>query len=102
MSQTTTNGRDGAAYASFHELPRRQVIWTLVGVMVSLFLASLDQTIVATALPRIIADLRGFEHYAWVATAYLVASTACAPIVGKLTDLYGRKPFFIGGVIVFL
>jgi EmrB/QacA subfamily drug resistance transporter len=102
MPPPVGNGRPVAAYASFHDLPRRQVIGTLAGLMISLFLASLDQTIVATALPRIIADLHGFEHYAWVATAYLVASTAAAPIVGKLTDLYGRKPFFLGGVVVFL
>ena len=58
----------------FRALPRRQVILTMGGVMMGLFLASLDQTIVGTALPRIVADLGGFELYAWVATAYMVAS----------------------------
>ena len=95
-------GRPPAVYSSFQDLPRRQVIGTMIGLMTALFLASLDQTIVATALPRIVAELQSFEHYAWVATAYLVASTATAPIVGKLTDLYGRKPFFLGGVGLFL
>src|SRR5881409_2230848 len=97
-----SDGRAMAATHSFENLPRRQLIGTLAGLMIALFLAALDQTIVGTAMPRIIADLNGFEHYAWVATAYLVASTAAAPIVGKLTDLHGRKPYFLGGVVVFL
>ena len=72
------------------------------GVMLAIFLASLDQTIVATAIPRIVTDLGGFDRFAWVTTAYLVASTAVIPIVGKLSDMYGRKPFFIGGIITFV
>ena len=90
------------ATASFSELPRRQVIGTLVGIMLALLLSALDQTIVGTAMPRIVAELRGFEHYAWVTTAYLVCSTAVVPIVGKLSDLYGRKPFFVSGTLIFL
>jgi EmrB/QacA subfamily drug resistance transporter len=70
--------------------------------MLAMFLSSLDQTIVGTALPRIIADLKGFEHYTWVATAYLVTSTAMMPIVGRLTDMYGRKWFYIVGIVIFL
>ena len=58
--------------------------------MLALLLAALDQTIVGTAMPRIVADLHGFEHYAWVTTAYLLTSTAVVPIVGKLSDMYGR------------
>ena len=57
------------------ELPRRQVVITMAGVMLALFFASLDQTIVGTALPRIITDLGGFAHYTWVATAYIITST---------------------------
>ena len=53
-------------------------------------------------MPRVVAELRGFEHYAWVTTAYLLTSTAVVPIVGKLTDLYGRKRFLLGGVVAFL
>jgi EmrB/QacA subfamily drug resistance transporter len=87
---------------SFHHLNRRQVFITLGGVMLAMFLSSLDQTIVGTALPRIIADLKGFEHYTWVATAYLVTSTAMMPIVGRLTDMYGRKWFYIVGIVIFL
>jgi MFS family permease len=62
----------------------------------------LDQTVVGTALPRVIANLYGFSRYAWVTTAYLLTSTAMIPVVGKLGDIYGRKWFIIGGVAVFL
>ena len=86
----------------FIQLPRRQVVLTMVGVMLAMFLAALDQTVVSTAMPRIIADLGGFDRYTWVTTAYLVASTVSVPIVGRLTDIYGRKIFFIGGIAVFL
>jgi MFS family permease len=70
--------------------------------MLALFLVALDQTVVGTALPKIIADLNGFEHYAWVTTAYLLASTAMIPVIGKLGDIYGRKWFIISGVAIFL
>jgi len=83
-------------------LPRRPLVLTMASVMLAMFVSSLDQTVVGTALPRIIADLGGFAHYAWVATAYMVASTAMLPIVGKLTDIYGRKWIYVGGIIVFL
>ena len=83
-------------------LPRRQVMITMGGVMMAIFLASLDQTIIATAIPHIVTDLGGFDRFAWVTTAYLVASTAVIPIVGKLSDIYGRKMFFIGGIIIFV
>jgi EmrB/QacA subfamily drug resistance transporter len=62
----------------------------------------LDQTIVSTAMPRVIADLQGFDRYTWVSTAYLLTSTVMVPIYGKLSDLFGRKPIFLFGVIVFL
>ena len=75
---------------------------TMAGVMLALFLASLDQTIVSTAMPRIIADLEGFARFTWVTTAYLLASTTVLPIVGKLSDSYGRKWFLISGIVIFL
>jgi EmrB/QacA subfamily drug resistance transporter len=75
---------------------------TVGGLMLGLFLAALDQTIVGTAMPRIIADLHGFEHYAWVTTAYLLTSTAVVPITGKLSDMYGRKMFLLGSVLGFV
>ncbi|CAA9451793.1 MAG: Uncharacterized MFS-type transporter [uncultured Rubrobacteraceae bacterium] len=74
----------------------------VAGLMLALFLVALDQTVVGTALPQIIADLEGFELYAWVTTAYLLASTAMIPVIGKLGDVYGRKWFIVGGVVVFL
>ena len=86
----------------FVQLPRRTVVLTMAGVMLAMFLASLDQTVVSTATPRIIADLGGFDRFTWITTAYLVASTTMVPIVGKLTDIYGRKRFFIGGIALFI
>ena len=74
----------------------------VAGLMLALFLVALDQTVVGTAMPQIIADLDGFERYAWVTTAYLLASTAMIPVIGKLGDVYGRKWFIVGGVVVFL
>ena len=70
--------------------------------MLSLFLSALDQTIVSTALPSIVADLRGIELLAWVSTSYLLASTAMVPIYGKLSDIYGRKLILLFGIVVFL
>ena len=74
----------------------------LVGVMLGMLLAALDQTIVGTAMPRVIADLNGLQHYAWVFTGYMLAATVTVPIYGKLSDLYGRRLFFIGGMVLFL
>ena len=70
--------------------------------MLALFLVSLDQTVVGTALPKIVAELNGFNRYAWVTTAYLLASTATIPIIGKLGDIYGGKWFIVSGIAVFL
>ncbi len=74
----------------------------MAGVLMVMLLASLDQTIVSTALPRVIADLQGFDRYTWVSTAYLLSSTVTVPIYGKLSDLFGRKPIFLFGVVIFL
>src|SRR2546428_9474438 len=81
---------------------RRDTILTMIGVLMVMLLASLDQTIVSTAMPRVIADLQGFDRYTWVSTAYLLTSTVMVPIYGKLSDLFGRKPIFLFGVVVFL
>src|SRR6266702_1824006 len=88
-----------------YEQPRyskRDTILTMAGVLMVMLLASLDQTIVSTALPRVIADLHGFDRYTWVSTAYLLTSTVTVPIYGKLSDLFGRKPIFLFGVVIFL
>lgn len=81
---------------------RRGKAFAVFGLLLALFLVSLDQTVVGTAMPRVIADLRGFEVYAWVTTVYLLAQTAIIPISGKLGDMYGRKWIALGGVVVFL
>jgi EmrB/QacA subfamily drug resistance transporter len=83
-------------------LPRKQVIVTLVGVMMAMFISSLDQTVVSTAMPRIISDIGGFTQYTWVTTAYMITSAVTVPIVGKLTDIYGRKIFYICGISIFI
>lgn len=81
---------------------RRSKILAVFGLLLTLFLVSLDQTVVGTAMPRVIADLRGFELYAWVTTVYLLSQTAVIPIAGKLGDMYGRKWLALAGVIIFL
>ncbi len=74
----------------------------MLGAMLAMLLAALDQTIVSTAMPSIVRELNGLEHLSWVFTAYMLASTITVPLYGKLSDTYGRKPFFIAGIIVFL
>src|SRR3954465_478099 len=72
------------------------------GLMVALMLAALDQTIVATALPRIVSDVGGITQYSWVFTAYMLTSTVTVPLYGKLGDVYGRKNLFLFAISVFL
>lgn len=74
---------------------------TLIGLMIVFLLSALDQTIVSTAMPRIVGQLQGLNLYAWVTTAYLLASTVMVPIYGKLSDLYGRKSILLTGVGLF-
>jgi EmrB/QacA subfamily drug resistance transporter len=83
-------------------LSPRQVRLVFVGLMLGMLLASLDQTIVSTALPTIVGDLGGLNHLSWVVTAYLLASTVSTPLWGKLGDLYGRKWFFQAAIAIFL
>ncbi len=72
------------------------------GLMIALLLAALDQTIVATALPRVVSELGGITQYSWVFTAYMLGSTVTVPLYGKLGDVYGRKPLFIVAITIFL
>jgi EmrB/QacA subfamily drug resistance transporter len=81
---------------------RRQVLVAFSAIMLATLLAALDQTIVATALPKIAADLHGFDDLSWVVTAYLLASTVTVPLYGKLSDLYGRRRLFVVAISVFL
>ena len=83
-------------------LSRRRVLLATAGTMLALLLAALDQTIVGTAIPRIVSDLNGLDRLAWVTTAYLVTSTTMTPIAGKLGDLFGRKPFLLVGMVGFV
>src|ERR671938_1713666 len=80
----------------------RATAFAMAGLMLALFLVALDQTIVGTALPKIIADLEGFREYAWVTTSYLLASTSMILVIGKLGDVYGRKWFILVGIFIFL
>jgi EmrB/QacA subfamily drug resistance transporter len=80
----------------------RAALVTFGAIMLATLLAALDQTIVATALPKIVSDLNGFEHLSWVVTAYLVTSTVTVPLYGKLSDLYGRRRLFLVAITVFL
>jgi EmrB/QacA subfamily drug resistance transporter len=91
-----------AAPPGLHLLPRRKKAMTFAGVLLAMFLGSLDQTIIGTAMPRIIADLGGFSHYTWISSAYIIASAVIMPITGSLTDRYGRKPFYMIGLSLFL
>ena len=83
-------------------LSRNQKILATAGVAMALLLASLDQTVVGTAMPRIVAELQGLSYYAWLTTAYLLTSTIVVPIAGKLGDMFGRKPFILAGMIGFV
>ncbi len=95
---------DVAAQEETEKLPysRREIIFTMIGVLSVVFLSILDQTIVGVAMPRIVADLQGFDLIVWISTAYLLTSTVPIPIYGKLSDLFGRKPIMLFGIVVFL
>jgi len=97
MSATTADqsSREGA-------LTHRQVLTILTGLLLGMFLAALDQTIVATAIRRIGDDLNGLSVQAWVTTAFLITSTITTPLYGKLSDIYGRKPLFLIAIAVFI
>lgn len=88
--------------SGFVRLTRPQLIGTLGGLLLALLVAALDQTVVGTAEPRIIASLSGFDRYPWVATAYMLSMTVSVPIFAKLSDIYGRKWFFMSGLIIFV
>ena len=74
----------------------------ITALMLTLLLEALDQTVVSTALPKIVASLQGFDRYTWAVTAYILASTTMIPIVGKLSDQFGRKWFLVVGTAIFL
>lgn len=95
-------GRAAAPVSAPPQLDRRAVILALASVLLSILVAALDQTIVGTALPRIIGELNGFSLYSWVYTSYLLTATLVLPISGKLSDQFGRKPILMFGLVVFV
>ena len=88
-------GADGA-------FTHRQILTIIAGLMVAMFLAALDQTVVATAIRTIADDLQGYDLQAWATTAFLITSTISTPLYGKLSDIYGRRPFYLFAIAVFI
>ncbi|MDQ1618173.1 MAG: hypothetical protein QOE19_742 [Actinomycetota bacterium] len=84
------------------ELTHRQILTIMSGLMMGMFLAALDQTIVATSIRTIADDLHGLSIQAWATTAYLITATISTPLYGKLSDLYGRRPFFLAAITIFV
>ena len=99
---TTTPRKAPPAVTSLSELPWTRIVVSVVGMLLAMLLAALDQTIVATALPRVVADLGGFGQFAWLFSSYMLASTVSIPIMGKLSDVYGRKSVLVGGLLIFM
>ncbi|WP_082725788.1 MDR family MFS transporter [Limnochorda pilosa] len=93
---------EGSAVQTTNRITGARRWWALGAVLVTMFFSSLDQTVVSTAMPVIIGELQGFSLYAWVFTAYMMASAITVPIYGKLSDVYGRKPFYVIGLSLFL
>jgi EmrB/QacA subfamily drug resistance transporter len=83
-------------------LSRRRVIIVVIGIMFGLFMASMEATVIATAMPTIVGQLGGLEIYSWAFSAYMLASTTTVPIFGKLSDIYGRRPIYTISMILFL
>lgn len=91
-----------AARAAGENLTQRQIVTVMVGLMLGMFLASLDQTIVSTSIYTIANDLDGLSLQAWATTAYLITSTVSTPLYGKLSDIFGRRPLYLTAIVIFL
>jgi len=110
MSQSTrttaADRRDARAAAAAPDasgvFTHRQIITILAGLMLGMFLAALDQTVVSTAIRTIADDLNGYDLQAWATTAFLITSTIATPLYGKLSDLYGRRPFYLFAIGIFV
>ncbi|MBV9709790.1 MAG: MFS transporter, partial [Ktedonobacteraceae bacterium] len=83
-------------------MPKNIKLLVIIALMLGMTLATLDTTIISTAMPRIVGQLGGITLYSWVFSIYLLTSTTTVPLYGKLADLYGRKPLFLAGMIIFL
>ena len=92
----------GPGVESISQMSPRTKFVVMAGTLLGLFTAAMDQTVVGTSMPRIIADLGGFGLFSWVGTGFMLASTATVPVIGKLTDIYGRKPFYMAGIVTLL
>jgi EmrB/QacA subfamily drug resistance transporter len=86
---------------SVYPLGKRRTVIVFAGLLLGMLVAALNQTIVATAAPVVVADLGGFEHYSWLFSAFVLAMTVTTPLFGRLSDLYGRRPFFLLGIVLF-
>ena len=95
------NGKSLTDDDGFVPPPKRQAMAAMACVLLAMFLGALSQTVVATTMPLIIADLGGFDRYTWAATSYMVTATLAFPIVGRLSDIYGRRLFLLWGLAVF-
>lgn len=84
------------------DLSHKRKLTVMTAIIAAMFFAAINQTIVSTALPKIIATLGGMNYYTWVVTIYLLTSTIATVLVGKLSDIYGRKPFILAGIVVFI
>ncbi|MDT0274759.1 MDR family MFS transporter [Blastococcus goldschmidtiae] len=107
MSQSTAaergaRRRSAAAPDADGAFTHRQIVTILAGLMVAMFLAALDQTVVSTAIRTIADDLQGYDLQAWATTAFLITSTIATPLYGKLSDIYGRRPFYLFAIGVFI
>src|SRR5947209_9819351 len=104
MSDTLKNTSvyDETSQESGRRLHGMALISVITALMLTLLLEALDQTVVGTALPRIIGSLQGFDRYTWAVTAYTLASVIMIPTVGKLSDQFGRKWFLVAGTVIFL
>jgi MFS family permease len=99
---TTLTAPKSAAELETDAANKRHILLIFAGLLVTMLLASLDQTIFSTALPTIVGDLHGVDQQLWVTTAYILASTVMLPLYGKLGDLIGRKGLFIGAISIFI
>jgi EmrB/QacA subfamily drug resistance transporter len=93
---------EALAKGGVKEFTHKEILTIVVGLMMGMFLAALDQTVVSTAIRTIADDLQGFDLQAWATTAFLITSTIATPLYGKLSDMYGRRPFFIAAISIFV